>query len=220
MIFFTSDEHVDHANVIKFCKRPFADVEEMAEGLISRHNEVVKPGDLVFHLGDMFWRTVKDAKALEYRLRLNGQHYYIRGNHEEALDRNPGLQRTFEWIRDLELIHPKGYPYIQLCHYAMRVWNKSHNGSWQLYGHSHNELENNPDRNLLSFDVGVDSWNYYPVSIEQVAEKMKERTEFRSRTKVVCPECSRSFYPVNNAEKLCADCGVVMKSVLTEGSIA
>lgn len=172
-----------------------------------------------FFLGDMFWRTISKEKALSIMLRLNGQKYYIRGNHEEALDRDKKLQNQFIWIRDLETIHPTGYPYIVLCHYAMRVWNKSHNGSWQLYGHSHNELEINPEKNLLSFDVGVDSWNYYPVSIEQVSAKMKERLDSRT-AKVVCPECSREFYPASNVEKLCADCGVVMRSVLTEGRIA
>ena len=51
MIWFTSDEHYGHQNIIQFCKRPFLNLEHMTERLISHHNEVVKPGDEVFHLG-------------------------------------------------------------------------------------------------------------------------------------------------------------------------
>jgi calcineurin-like phosphoesterase family protein len=55
---------------------------------------------------------------------------------------------------------------IILCHYAMKVWNESHHGTWQLYGHSHGSLPEDP--NARQTDVGVDSWNYTPVSMEQL----------------------------------------------------
>ena len=58
---------------------------------------------------------------------------------------------------------------IVLCHYAMRVWDGSHYNSWMLYAHSHGKLESQGK----SFDVGVDCWNYVPVSFDQVVEKMK-----------------------------------------------
>jgi calcineurin-like phosphoesterase family protein len=59
---------------------------------------------------------------------------------------------------------------IDLCHYAFRTWNYSHKGSWHLYGHSHGTL---PEiETSLSFDVGVDSWDFYPVSFDEVAAKM------------------------------------------------
>jgi calcineurin-like phosphoesterase family protein len=214
-IFFTSDQHFGHANVIKFCNRPFKDVDDMQERLIENHNSVVRPGDLVYMLGDMFWRTTSLERALMIKIRLNGQHYYINGNHEE-LFKNKSLRDQFIWIKERETIHPAGYQYIVLDHFAGKVWNKSHSGSYQLYGHSHNELDKNPDTSLLSCDVGVDSWDYKPVSIEQVKEKMDKRLAAREASRLICPECSRTFYSITQTDKLCADCGVTMKSVLVQ----
>ena len=62
---------------------------------------------------------------------------------------------------------------INLYHYAGQVWDGSHRGAWQLYGHSHGALDNHPARRgSLSVDVGVDSWGMYPVSLEQIADVM------------------------------------------------
>lgn len=51
-VFFTSDTHFNHANIIRFCNRPFKDVSHMNEAIISNWNRVVGPEDIVFHLGD------------------------------------------------------------------------------------------------------------------------------------------------------------------------
>lgn len=154
--------------------RPFASIEEHNEALVERHNAVVRPGDLVYYLGDFALKTSWE-KALSFRRRLMGNFYFIKGNHdsiaEEMYRRDP---TCFVWMRDLETIKPKidGIPPITLCHYAMRVWPGSFKGRWHLYGHSHSNL---PENHTLSFDVGVDAWGFAPVSIEQVAEKMKSK---------------------------------------------
>jgi calcineurin-like phosphoesterase family protein len=181
-VFFTSDEHIGHRNVLKFCNRPFSDLGEMKDKLISNHNSVVKPGDRVYHLGDMFWRTVPVKEALDYRYALNGEHYFIWGNHDELVERNLILSKSFVWCRDVENLKVEGYPPIWLSHYAHRVWNGSHRGTWHLYGHSHSQLqEQNPtgamDESPLSFDVGVDAVGYFPVSIDQVRAKMDAKHE-------------------------------------------
>lgn len=181
--FFTSDEHLGHARVIDFCGRPFANTEEMTEELIKRHNEVVKRGDLVIHNGDMFWRDFGVDQALEYMDRLNGNHYYVWGNHEELLKKNKQLQNKFIWCKDIAKIHPAGIKEkIILCHYALRVFEGSHRGDFHLYGHSHGKLPEaiagtTKEESPLSFDVGVDCWNYYPVSLGQVVEKMKRKID-------------------------------------------
>ena len=180
--FFTSDEHYGHRNIIKFCKRPFTDLDDMHEGLIARHNEVVRPGDQVFHLGDMFWRTYRWKDVRDVLERLNGEHYYVRGNHEEVVDINEKeLERFFKWIKDRAYIEPTGGPKygIVLDHFAGRVWHHSDKGSWQLYGHSHGELPE--DHNLLSMDVGVDANNWYPVSLDTVRERMEKKMKWMLR---------------------------------------
>ena len=189
-LFFTSDEHHGHLNVIKFCNRPFDSLEHMTEELIRRHNERVTKADLVYHLGDMFWRTFGIDNALSVMSRLNGQHFYIRGNHEELFEKNPILSDAFIWIRDRAKVHPPQlgkHPGILLDHFAGRVWDGSHKGRWQLFGHSHGELSKSSQQpfgatedsdRYLSFDVGVDCWDYYPVSLEEVRATMEEKIEW------------------------------------------
>ena len=168
---FTSDQHYGHSNIIKFCNRPFKDTSEMREKLIENHNSVVKPGDRVYNIGDMFWRTTPMSEAMSIVSRLNGQHYYIYGNHDE-LFRNAFLRNKFIWCRDAENLKVEGYPNIYLHHYACKVWNGSHKGSYHLYGHTHNVL---PEDGSRSCDVGVDAQNFFPISLEEVHEKMKDR---------------------------------------------
>ena len=177
--FFTSDTHFGHANIIKYCKRPFADVREMDNTLIHNWNAIVRPEDTVYHLGDF---AVGGGPAAPYLHRLNGTICFCLGNHDKR------LVKTYQDIElKLQSYQIKraesGIPYLRevtiekqeivLCHYAMKVWNGSHKGSWQLYGHSHGTLPDDPT--ALSCDVGVDCWNYYPVSMEQLRAKMKTK---------------------------------------------
>lgn len=209
-IFFTGDLHLDHEFFIRGIPgqrvpRPmFSTVEEMNEVIISRHNERVRKGDLVYDLGDIFVKSPTLEHARAHRRRMNGQFFAIKGNHDQVLEKlakedgahapnhfeiTPDYiaqrmvaEKLYVWYRSLEEIS-LGQPYfpadqkqlIVLCHYAMRVWKNSHHGSWQLYGHSHSMLPELPE--LLSFDVGVDvpEWDFYPVSIEQIKEKMARK---------------------------------------------
>ncbi|KKL95432.1 hypothetical protein LCGC14_1854620, partial [marine sediment metagenome] len=62
---------------------------------------------------------------------------------------------------------------ITLCHYAMRVWDKSHFNSWQLYGHSHGTLNGIGKQ----YDVGVDANNFLPVSFANLTELMEAKKD-------------------------------------------
>lgn len=79
-VFFTSDTHFYHTNIIDFCRRPFMNIEAMNETLIANWNKVVGTNDIVFHLGDFClgdsakWNGILD--------RLNGKIYLILGNHD------------------------------------------------------------------------------------------------------------------------------------------
>jgi calcineurin-like phosphoesterase family protein len=161
-IWFTSDTHFGHANIIKYCNRPYENVQEMDETLISNWNKVVKEDDIVYHLGDFCLGSVE-----HYLVRLKGHITILKGDHDRQW---VGLHRdSILRIEPPELIDEYGNDrMIVLCHYAMRSWYKSHYASWHLFGHHHGKL---PPYGL-SFDVGVDAWNYYPASLYYVAEKM------------------------------------------------
>ena len=79
-IFFTADTHWGHRNIIKYCQRPFADVDEMNETLITNWNNSVGKDDIVFHLGDFAMGGSADWSRLLDR--LNGRIYLILGNHD------------------------------------------------------------------------------------------------------------------------------------------
>lgn len=172
---FTGDTHFGHANVIKYAGRPFDSVEEMDEALVANWNACVQPGDVVYHLGDVAF--CKPDRALWFLRRLNGQKHWIFGNHDKRLRKEAEIVSQFAWARDLTEIKigddkaPDGVQRIVLCHYAMRVWNRSHYGAWQLYGHSHGTLRDDP--HALQLDVGVDAWDYRPTSYEEIRARMK-----------------------------------------------
>ena len=81
MIYFISDTHFNHENIIKYCDRPFKDIKEMNETIINNWNEMVKENDIVYHLGDI---ALGDKKQLiNIGSRLNGKKYLIKGNHDK-----------------------------------------------------------------------------------------------------------------------------------------
>jgi calcineurin-like phosphoesterase family protein len=174
MKFYTADEHYGHRRIIDFCKRPFADIVEMREFLIKAHNAKVGKGDLTYHIGDMFWHDMAVDEALYIMGRLNGQHKFVYGNHDEMMERSPEVRSKFLEMDAAIFVHRSNFcPAIYLHHYACRVWRDSHKGSYHLYGHSHAAL---PEANTLSFDCGVDSRpDYAPWSEEEIVAKMKAK---------------------------------------------
>jgi len=173
-IWFTSDHHFGHKNIIQLSQRPFADADEMNEIMIQRWNEKIGKDDTVYHLGD--FALMSPGKLRQLRERLNGKIYLVTGNHESGA---LGCPDCFEWIKDYyeltvndEEAH-KGQRFIVLFHYAMKVWNASHYGTWHLYGHSHGSLPD--DETSLSFDVGVDCHDFYPLSYNDVKNIMARK---------------------------------------------
>ena len=131
---FTSDTHYDHANIIKYSKRPFKNVDEMNETMIKNWNSVVKHEDTVFHLGDFAF--CNDPGKFFHR--LNGNKILILGNHDKQATKHLpwGSVHSYYELR----LNGK---FIILCHYAFRVFNKSHHGALNFHGHSHGSLPGN-----------------------------------------------------------------------------
>ncbi len=189
-MFFISDTHFGHTNIIKYSSRPFSSVEEMNEKMIENWNGLVKPEDEVFHMGDFAFLTYQKLKTVVRR--LNGRKHLILGNHDQEITKfqqelldcrvSPGLFTSIQHYREVKA----GGEMICLFHYGQRVWNKSHRGSIQLYGHSHGSL---PPHGK-SVDVGVDareiipgsgpdgrktSSEYRPIHLDEVLSYMAKR---------------------------------------------
>lgn len=161
-LWFTSDHHFGHANVIRYSSRPFKDVDHMREEMIRRWNEKVQAQDTVYHIGDIF--LCNQQEALRIRARLNGSICLVLGNHDKTA---ASLPQCFEWVKEMHYLrHEKRR--IVLCHYPMRAWRNSTHGSWHLYGHSHGNMPGIG----YSMDVGVDCQGFYPVSFIQIEEMM------------------------------------------------
>lgn len=159
-LYFTSDTHFGHANILKYTDRGklWDSVEQMDEALIHRWNRVVQPPDEVFHLGDVSWHK----EPLGLLNQLNGRIRLVRGNHDHKKLLQCGRFESIDSLMELKL----SGRLIVLCHYKLEVWNKSHHGSTHLYGHSHGTL---PGDNQCC-DVGVDNFytDYSPISLEVV----------------------------------------------------
>jgi calcineurin-like phosphoesterase family protein len=173
--FITADEHYGHNFIREVCHRPFASIEEMREAIIERHNKKVpnKQSYLTIHVGDMFWRTVSEMEARGIINRLHGRHAFLFGNHDELIEQSLTIQQEFEWVRGKNKENTShsikvNKHLLVISHFAQRVWQKSHKGSWHVYGHSHGEL---PELGH-SFDIGVDSHGFEPWSTEEIEAKM------------------------------------------------
>jgi calcineurin-like phosphoesterase family protein len=167
--FFTSDTHFHHANIIKYCNRPFRDTAEMNNTIITNWNAKVGGNDLIYHLGDFAFGR-EDWHLTMLLEKLKGKIIFLKGNHDRLAWRN--RQRFFACSDSYREIEVNGQE-ITLCHYALRVWNKSHHGAWHLYGHSHGTLPDDP--HSRSFDCGVDSHNFTPLSFEEVKVIMDKK---------------------------------------------
>ena len=154
--------------------------------IIDNINALVKPDDTLWHLGDFCFGPRNPQafyrKAEYYRDRINCNNIMlIWGNHDPDLysynkeykDMAENFRRLFKSDYSLKTIMVENQK-IVLCHYAMKVWNKSHYGVWHLYGHSHGSLPDDP--NSLSFDCGVDCHNYRPISFPEVSAIMAKKT--------------------------------------------
>ncbi|WP_102867157.1 metallophosphoesterase [Pseudovibrio exalbescens] len=173
MYFFTADTHFGHERIIGLCDRPFKDSADQTAGLIERWNAVVGPNDHVFVVGDFAHGATQDEMKAIFAA-LNGTKSLICGNHDGAATKNLSWQshdqRFPEWaVTDtLRLRHEKQTYFM--CHYAWRTWPEDHHGAIHLFGHSHGRL---PDLGR-SCDVGVDLWDYAPVSTEQLLAKFQD----------------------------------------------
>lgn len=182
-LFFTADTHFNHANILRFCNRPFADVEEMNETIITRWNQVIGNDCHVFHLGDF----CQGGSAEWSRLldRLNGKIHLIVGNHD-LKNLRQGFMNRFEEVVMQQRIEVETKS-IYLNHYPFLCFEGGYKSNvWQLFGHVHTRTNNTGlDAERLAYlyptqyDVGMDNNDFTPVSYEEVKRIIEQQISMK-----------------------------------------
>jgi calcineurin-like phosphoesterase family protein len=186
-VWFTSDLHFGHRNVLKFCNRPWKDEKEMGKSLIENWNNTVGDNDIVFVLGDTFWfnnsRSIKKVLS-----QLKGKDIYIiPGNHDDFKSYHrvddPRIHLCADvvtcWIT--EELKPKREVYLQHC--PASTWPHRENGAYHFFGHIHSQPDKfeGVDQDLFlhwnQADVGCDFWKWTPVDFDTLIDycKMKKK---------------------------------------------
>ena len=179
MDYFSSDHHFKHKNIIKYASRPFTHIDPMHSDMISKHNAIVGPEDTWHCVGDFAFASIEEQKV--YLSKLNGKKKILYlGNHDRPAKvmREIGFDEVYEKPVDWEY---GGYRF-RICHYPFAP--EDHDGitprymerrpspegcDWLICGHVHEKWK--IMRNAIN--VGVDIWDFYPVSIDQLIQTIK-----------------------------------------------
>lgn len=164
--FITSDLHLGHANIIKYCNRPFSNLEQMNETLIRNWNTRVKPEDFIYIVGDFCFKNTSNKgegikiKAQEWIEKLNGNKIFLQGNH----DKGNSLHTVCIGLL-LEYMNHK-------------IWcvHKPEHANLNYYinfvGHVHQNWVIKKYKNTILFNVGVDVHRFMPITIEEALKKI------------------------------------------------
>lgn len=156
-IFFISDTHWHHSNIIKYCNRPFTSVEEMDEKMVQNWNSVVKPSDKVYHLGDVYFP--KKANSELFFSRLNGTKVLILGNHDNGKDQT--LLKVFKRVYAYRILPELG---LFLSHVPIQKDSINRRCKWNLHGHTHDK--GSPEGPYKS--ACVELIDYTPIAYESL----------------------------------------------------
>lgn len=189
-IWFWSDPHFYHKNIIRLCDRPFKDLEEMHETLIRNYNQCVGPDDVCVWVGDCFFAS--GTRARNIMERLNGKKILVLGNHDKGPE---GMMNMgFDWACYEMWLLISGEP-VQVKHYPMLPtrwelncpwWKKliikvedelryaerrpKNKGQFLIHGHTHQK----DTFRGKQIHVGVDSNNFRPISLGQIEKYIRE----------------------------------------------
>ena len=190
-IWFTSDNHIHHRNILKHCPerqnicsaKDENDVEAWDKWMIDKWNSTIGKKDIVYILGDFIFGSQESArKALQ---NLHGKKFLILGNHDKGVDK---LENYFEQITQQKLVTFKKSNFdfldedfqVFMCHYPMVTWASKHYGVINAHGHCHGRLDDyNEASTELRVDVGIDGKlaNFNFITLEQLYRYFKEKTK-------------------------------------------
>lgn len=191
-IWFTSDPHYYHANIIRYCSRPYESVEEMNEALILNWNRLVRPEDEVYVLGD-FSLAFRPVEVIAPR--LMGKKKLVPGNHDfchPSHKKSRNKDNLENWIKKYQvefevlpifstMTIPGVKEVVNLCHipydnpdpYDNRRYDDfrlKDDGRWLLCGHVHEKWKFK-DKMI---NVGVDVWDYKPVHLDEIKQYIQK----------------------------------------------
>lgn len=167
MIYYISDLHFYHSNIIKMCNRPFIDVDLMNQIIIDNWNITITNNDIIYFLGDFAYKCNQE-QATNFLKQLNGEKYFIKGNHDKTTWLNKiKEQKLIEDWYDYKEINDNGRMVI-LCHYPIYSWNGLYHGSYHLYGHVHEKTVTNADWQKNRFNVSCEVLDYTPKTLDQL----------------------------------------------------
>lgn len=189
MIYFTSDIHFGHENILKYTNRPYTSIKEHDLDIIAKYNSVVQDNDVCYFLGDIFFGY--DTKgATEIIKSMKGTKVLVKGNH----DKNKDIW-YYSIGFDVVLLNAQiklGQKTVNLSHYPWRApwykrlyWhitsrkhrdyksrkykNLPQDGNWLLHGHTHRPEKVSGNK---SIHIGLDAWDCTPVSATKILELM------------------------------------------------
>jgi len=169
-VFFTSDLHLNHANILKYCNRPFKNVEEMDRVIIENFKSTLKEGDTLYILGDLTFKRQYAENFLRIITGMGVEVHFIIGNHDKDGKTLEIIEKYCTDVQEMKEIQIQGIK-ITMCHYPMYSWNASHYGAWHLFGHVHGRKP----FATKQYDVGVDSNDFKPVSFTWLRRVMKHK---------------------------------------------
>ena len=165
-IFFCADTHFNHKNIIKYCNRPFKDVDEMNEVIINNWNSVVSDDDTIFFLGDFVLGNRE--QIIEFGSKLKGHKILQVGNHDRATTK-AFIDAGFETVyKKPTIINFNEYGITVRISHAP-IYDREDN-YFNICGHVHQENINDANH----FCVSMEQINYTPIELSKIVEYMKE----------------------------------------------
>jgi len=169
MIYFTSDLHLNHHNIIRYCDRPFNSTEEMNSCLLNNWNEKVSHNDKVYHLGDFCMtrdnNTYNDAVGM-----VKGKVVFLRGNHDECLKH--ANYYIYHCIKGIKIFMRHWTPWQRPHRKYLHSFEIPFNVDVILCGHVHNKWKireyKMEERTIPVINVSTDVWDYKPISLNQI----------------------------------------------------
>lgn len=192
-VFFMSDLHYGHKNILEIDKRPYSTIEEMNSSIVEELKTKLRPSDVLFDLGDLFWRTINIKECRNVLDSVGTKNIYkVVGNHDLYKHYIPGdigkpnnLCDKFKVVADILDIHikyNKSEYLVSLCHYPILDFNHMYHGGLHIYGHTHGHTDTWVDsESRLMVDIGFSAnlakeYGSFIVPFSYILEHFRNKT--------------------------------------------